>query len=169
MMRAPAFFLLLLALPGFTSAQSVDSDAWRKAAQASAQSNAELKAKVASLEARVARIEAMFGPALQTPEQQAAQMEQFQKAQQAQAEAQMAQWRKEEELARRTHKWLNPEPWKILRKGMSRNEVESILGKPDKTVIGDGNWLDCRYFAVNKVAIVTYRNDRLIEFVSPEF
>lgn len=136
---------------------------------ASAQSNADLKSRIELLESRIDRIETMFGPALQSPEQQAAQMEQYQKAQQAQAEAQMARWKQEEDQARKTNKWLNPEPWTRLRVGMPREEVEQLLGKPDRTVIGENNWLDCRYHATNRVAIVTYRNERLVEFVSPDF
>jgi hypothetical protein len=136
---------------------------------ASAQSTADLKSRIELLESRIDRIETVLGPALQSPEQQAAQMEQFQKAQQAQAEAQMAQWKQEEDQARRTNKWLNPEPWTRLRVGMPRQEVEQLLGKPDRTVIGENNWLDCWYHATNKVANVSYRNERLIQFVSPGF
>lgn len=159
-MKMKSIARLLFLLPACLSAGMV---------LAGEQTNAELMTRIGTLETRVARMEAMFGPALQTPEQQAEQMRLYQKEKEKQERAQLTQWAAAEEQARSTKKWLNPQPWTKLRVGMSRQEVEKILGKPDKIVIGDNNWLDTRYHAMNKVALVTYRNGRLLEFVSPDF
>ena len=129
--------------------------------------NAGLMARIDALEARLARVEAMFGPALATPEQQAEQLRRYQEAQ----EAQVAGILKDREQARRTHAWLNPEPWKKLRMGMSRQEVEQVLGKPASTTMLDTDGLDAWYRAAGttQTALVNYRNGRLTSFVSPDF
>lgn len=127
------------------------------------------RAQIASLEARVSRIEAMLGPALQTPEQQAAQMEEYQKQQMAQAEAQLAQWKADDELARRQHKWLNPEPWGLLRRGMARSAVETLLGACSSTKIVNSGGLDCWYRHGVHQALVSFQDGRLEAFSSPNF
>lgn len=141
------------------------------AAQASNQTDTELKARIETLEARVARMEAMFGPALQTPEQQAAQMRQYQEAHEKEQKALLARILADKERARKTHKWLNPEPWTKLRVGMLRQEVEQILGKPTSTTMLGTNSLDALYRAAGtqEIASVSYSHGRLSTFVSPRF
>ncbi len=126
-----------------------------------------LIARIDALEARLARMEALFGPALAIPGQQAEQLRQYRAAQ----EAQVAKILEDRERARRTHAWLNPEAWQKLRLGMSRQEVEQILGKPSTTTMLDTNGLDAWYRAsgTTQTALVSYRDGRLTTFVSPNF
>ena len=140
-------------------------------AMAADQTNAELMARVGTLEARVARMEAMFGPALQTPEQQAEQMRQYQETYEKQERAALAQMRAEAEKAKKANKWLNPGPWEKLRIGMPRQEVEQILGKPVSTTMLDTDGLDAWYRAggTTLTALVSYRHGRLHSFVAPSF
>ena len=140
-------------------------------ALASNQTDSELKARIETLEARVARMEAMFGPALQTPEQQAEQMKQHQDAHEKEEKAFLAQVLAAKKRARKANKWLNPEPWTKLRVGMPRQEVEQILGKPSSTTMVGTNGLHADYHAAGtqEIARVSYSHGRLATFVSPKF